>query len=42
MISMIIIMAWEITTDKKGVLNAPKKLDRAYRKVCDFWGKIFY
>lgn len=42
MISMIIIMAWEITADKKGALHVPEKLDRAYNKVCNFWEKIFY
>lgn len=39
---MIIIMAWELTADRKGALNVPEGLDNAYRKVCKFLDKICY
>ena len=39
--SMIIIMAWEITSDVKGVFNVPEWLDNAHEKVIDFWENLF-
>ena len=39
--SMIVIMAWEITSDVKGALNVPEWLDNAYEKVVGFWEKLF-
>lgn len=41
MFSMIIITAWEIVAEIKGVLNMPDWLNNLYEKVLDFWGKIF-
>ena len=40
--SMIIIMAWEITSDVKGVFNVPEWLDNAHEKVIDFWENLFF
>ena len=39
--SMIIIMAWEITSDVKGALDVPEWLDNAYEKVISFWENLF-
>jgi hypothetical protein len=39
--SMIIIMAWEITSNVKGVFNVPEWLDNAYEKVVGFWENLF-
>ena len=40
--SMIIIMAWEITADVKGVLYVPEWLDNAYEKVTGFWENLIF
>lgn len=40
--SMIIIMAWEITADVKGVLYVPEWLDNAYEKVPGFWENLIF
>ena len=39
---MVIIVAWEITAERKGTLNVPEKLDNAYERVVDFLERIFY
>ena len=40
MLSMIITIAWELTSDITGALNVPAWLDNLYERTWSFWSNI--
>jgi hypothetical protein len=40
MLTMIITIAWELTSDVTGACNVPTWLDNLYSKVWSFWSFI--